>query len=130
MFPHTVTVFNIVKTGANDIAYNRKVVDNVFFYTKKIISQEGKGEKYTYAYNVIFSSEAIKFFLPIKDYELLENKSDYFTLKENDIIVLGIFNNINNLVDIQKSNSDYFLIKTISDNRYGDEELQNIEVTN
>ncbi len=29
-----------------------------------------------------------------------------------------------------KSNADYFLIKTVSENLYGEEDLQNIEVTN
>lgn len=125
MFPHTITIFNVV----ND-EYNKQVVNNVFYHVEKIIAKEDSGEKYNYAHNVIFSAEAIKKYLSKYEYKLLENKDNYFTLKENDIIVLGKYDkDISGLSDIQKSDVDYFLIKTISENKYGSEELQNIEVT-
>ncbi len=130
MFPHTITIFNLTKDNENNIIYNRKIVHDVFYHVQKIISQESNGEKYTYAYDVVFSEKAIKTYLELDNYEKLEDKSNNFTLKENDIIVLNEFEEISDLSDIQKTNAQYFLIKTISDNRYGDEELQNIEVTN
>lgn len=125
MFPHTVTVYNQI-----DGTFYKKVVNNVFFHIDKIISNEGKGDKYTYANRVIFSNIALNDYLSKEDYKNEENKENYFTLKNNDIIVLSEFDDISDLSDIQKANVDYFLIRTISDNRYGDEELQNIEVTN
>ncbi|MCI5543766.1 MAG: hypothetical protein MR405_07630 [Mollicutes bacterium] len=124
MFPHTITIFNLV----NDI-YNRKVVHNVFSHTDKIISQEGKGEKYTSAHRVIFSGNALNDYLTIDEYNKLSDKTNNFTLKNNDLIVIGEFKEIKELVDVTKTNVDYFLIKTISDNRYGSLDLQNIEVT-
>jgi len=116
MFPHTVTVFNVVREN-KEIKYHRKVVNNVFYRTQKIISQEGKGDKYTTVYDVIFSNVAIVSYLDYKDYILLEDKSKNFTLKENDIVVYGECEQISDLSDLQKSYKDYFLIRSISDNR-------------
>ena len=126
MFPHTVTIFNVNKSIDN-ISYHRQIVKNVFYHINKIISEEGKGEKYTYAYDVIFSSEALLKWLPKQDFK---NESDTYTLRENDIVVLGEFEEVKDLSDLQKSDADWFLIKTVSENLYGDEELRNIEVTN
>lgn len=124
MFPHTITIFNLI----NDIYY-RKVVNDVFVTTKKIISQEGKGEKYIPVHNVIFSNTAMKDYLDVDSYKKLEDKKNNYTLRNNDIIVTGEFEDIDDLSDIQKTNVDYFLIKTISINNYGSDDLQNIEVT-
>lgn len=127
MFSHTVTIFNI--TYDNDkVIYNRKVISDVFYYKQKIISQEGKGDKYTYAYHIIFSKKALITYLDKSEYEILSDKTSNFTLKENDIVVLNECDTINDLIDLQKSNKDYFLIRSISDNRYGS--LANIEITN
>ena len=129
MFPHSITIFNIINEK-DKIIYNRKVVNAVFYYKKKLISQEGKGDKYTYAYHVIFSNEALKNYLEKDSYKLLNDKIDNYTLKENDIVVLGECDAIEDLLELQKSNKDYFLIRSIGDNRYGNESLQNMEITN
>lgn len=126
MFPHIVTVFNVIKSK-DSITYHRQVVEDVFFNKDKIISQEGKGEKYTSVYNVIFSNIALKKW---KNKQEFSGEEDTYTLRENDIIVLGEYNNISDLSNLQKSNADYFLIKTVSENLYGEEDLRNIEVTN
>ena len=120
MFPNTVTIFNVINSKES-IKYHRQVVSDVFYHKNKIISQEGKGEKYTYAYNVIFSNIAL---LKWKDKRNFDGSSDTYTLRENDIIVLDEYG------EISESNMDWFLIKTTSENIYGDEELRNIEVTN
>jgi len=130
MFPHIITVFNVVTDNNGIVHYYKKEVSDVFAHTQKIVSQEGKGEKYTSAHDVIFSSIALNDYIDIDSYLKLEDKSNKFTLKSNDIIVIGTFSDITGLSDIQKTNADYFLIKTISDNRYGlDTNLNNIEVT-
>ena len=129
MFPHTITIFNVINNN-DSVSYNRKLVDNVFYTKQKIISKESNGDKFTTAYNVIFSSKALNDFLDNEDYINLEDKSKNFTLKENDIIVYGNCEQINDLIDLQRSYKDYFLIRSIGDNRYGTDELQNIEVTN
>jgi len=126
MFPHTVTIYNVIK-NENSICYHKNVVSDVFYHVKKIIAQDGKGEKYTYAYNVIFSNLALGKYV---SKNMFEEKKDTYTLKENDIVVLGKYKDIKDLSELQKSDVDYFLIKTISENFYGDIELQNIEVTN
>lgn len=125
MFPDKVTIFNVV-----DDKYNRQIVDNVFFIKEKIISQDGNGDKYTSSYRVIFSHEALKKYLNVEQYIASEDKNNIFTLKENDVVVLGVCDPIKGLKDLQNSYKEYFLIRSISDNRYGDAKLQNIEVTN
>ena len=126
MFPHTITIFNVIKDKDN-VIYHRNVVSDVFYHVNKIISPEGKGEKYTYAYDVIFSSIALNKWVNKQDFEAKEYT---YTLRENDIVVLGEYKEIKDLIELQKSNTDYFLIKTVSENLYGDESLHNIEVTN
>lgn len=126
MFPHTVTVFNVIREK-DKIIYHRQVVFDVFCHVQKIISQESKGEKYTSAYDVIFSNQSLKKYVSKNDFKAIK---DIYTLRENDIVVLGEYKSINDLLELQKSNVDYFLIKTVSENLYGDDELQNVEVTN
>lgn len=125
MFPHTVTVFNVIQKVDKTI-YHRCVVSDVYHYEKQSISEEGKGEKISSIYNIIFSNIAIKKYVEKKNEKLDDNT---FTLKENDIVVYGEFEEIEDLLDIQKSDCKYFLIKSISDNRVGLEELQNIVVS-
>ena len=129
MFPHTITIFNITKENGI-VKYNRKIVNDVFYYTQKAISEEGKGDKYSYLYHVIFSNDALKDYLENSQYSKLEDKSNNYTLKEKDIIVLNECEEITDLLDLQNSDNNYFLIRKINDNRYGSDDLQNIEVTN
>lgn len=68
MFPHVVTVFNVIK-DKDSITYHRQVVNDVFYHQNKIISQEGKGEKYTTAYDVIFSNSALEKWKSKQDFD-------------------------------------------------------------
>lgn len=122
MFPHTVTIFNII----GDKFY-KQVVNDVFYHSEIIISQEGNGEKYQNAHRLILSNEAIKKYVEKRDFK---PNTDTFTLKVNDLVVKGEIDEIEDIADVQKAGYDYFLIKTISTNDdYGLEELRNIEVT-
>ena len=126
MFPHTVTVVNISDNN-NVLVFNNCIVNNVFFYSTKIISQEGKGENYSNTYNCIFSNESLKKYLKSTEYSM---KKDTFTLIKNKTIIVKGETNINNLGDLDKID-DWFYVKTISNNSdYGSEDLRNIEVTN
>lgn len=125
MFPHTVTIFNVIQKS-DKMLYHRCVVSDVYHYETQSISADRKGEKISSIYNVIFSNESLKKYVE----KLQENDNEnIFSLKENDIIVYGEFEQITDLLDIQKSNYKYFLIKSISDNRVGSEELRNIVVS-
>lgn len=120
MFPHTVTVINI----SNDDKLICKKVENAFYISEKIISQEGNGEKYTNTHRCIFSKKAIE---PI----CKERENPYtFSISINDIVVKGIVN-VENMQQLKELNVDFFKVKTISDNSdYGIiEDLKNIEVT-
>lgn len=126
MFENTVTVFNVVK-DKDKVIYHRQVVNNVFYHKEKMISQEGKGDKYTNAYDVIFSKIALVKWKSKQDFD---NFDDTYTLRENDIVVLNEYKKISDLKELQQSSVDWFMIKTVSENLYGDLELHNIEVTN
>lgn len=126
MFEDTVTVFNVIK-DKDKVTYHRQVVNNVFYHKDKIISQEGRGDKYTNAYDVIFSNIALEKWKSKQDFN---NSNDTYTLRENDIIVLNEYKEISDLKELQQSSADWFMIKTVSENLYGDLELHNIEVTN
>lgn len=120
MFPHTITIFNIVNGR-----YFREVVSDVFYISEKIVSQDGNGEKYTNTHRVIFSKESLNKYVDKSDFEV---NTDTFTLKINDIIVKGEIDEIKDINDLK--DYDCFRIKTISDNSdYGNEYLRNIEVT-
>lgn len=126
MFEDTVTVFNVIK-DKDKVTYHRQFVNNVFYHKEKIISQEGKGDKYTNAYDVIFSNIALEKWKSKQDFD---NSDDTYTLRENDIIVLNEYKEISDLKELQQSSVDWFMIKTVSENLYGDLVLHNIEVTN
>lgn len=126
MFENTVTVFNVVK-DKDKVIYHRQVVNNVFYHKEKMISQEGKGDKYTNAYDVIFSNIALVKWKSKQDFD---NSDDTYTLRENDIVVLNEYKKISDLKELQQSSVEWFMIKTVSENLYGDLELHNIEVTN
>lgn len=126
MFEDTVTIFNVIK-DKDKVTYHRQVVNNAFYHKEKIISQEGKGDKYTNAYDVIFSNIALEKWKSKQDFD---NSDDTYTLRENDIIVLNEYKEISDLKELQQSSVDWFMIKTVSENLYGDLELHNIEVTN
>jgi len=126
MFEDTVTVFNVIKEK-DKVTYHRQFINNVFYHKEKIISQEGKGDKYTNAYDVIFSNIALEKWKSKQDFD---NSDDTYTLRENDIIVLNEYKEISDLKELQQSSVDWFMIKTVSENLYGDLVLHNIEVTN
>lgn len=126
MFEDTVTVFNVIKEK-DKVTYHRQFVNNVFYHKEKIIFQEGKGDKYTNAYDVIFSNIALEKWKSKQDFD---NSDDTYTLRENDIIVLNEYKEISDLKELQQSSVDWFMIKTVSENLYGDLVLHNIEVTN
>lgn len=126
MFPHTITVLN-VDTSAKPCIINNCVVEDVFFYNKKIIVQENKNENYSNTYNCVFSNESLKKYLKPKEYN---NTPDKFTLIENKTIIIKGKVSISKLDDLNQLDN-YFYVKTISDNSdYGDNDLRNIEVTN
>lgn len=126
MFPHTVTVIN-VDTSKNPCIINKCIVNDVFFYNKKIISQESKGENYSNTYNCVFSNRALEKYLAPNEYV---NTSDKFTLIENKTVIIKGNVSITSLDDLDGLDN-WFYVKTKADNSdYGEEELKNIEVTN
>ena len=126
MFPHTITVVNIYDDNGV-LIFNNCIVSDVFFYDKKIISQESKGENYSNTYNCVFSNESLKKYKKPKEYKA---ENDTFTLVENQTIIIKGIEEINSLTDLENIDK-WFYVKTISDDSdYSELSLRNIEVTN
>lgn len=128
MFPHTITLFNVYKKE-DKIYYHRTPINGVFFYKSNQVTEEGKGIANASQYHCIIPLEELEKYVERKVFNNSVDKSNIFTFAPNDIVVFGKFNDINNVSDLQKSTSDYFSIKIVNDNRYGNEGLQSIEVT-
>lgn len=126
MFPHTISVFNCI-TSENSVTINKCIVKDTFFYFKKVVSQENKGEVYSNVYNCVFFNQSLEKYLNPKEYN---GQTDKFTLIENETIIAKGDVNISSLDELNNLNN-WFYVKTISDDSdYGEEDLRNIEVTN
>lgn len=128
MFPHTITLFNIYKVGSQ-VHYHRNVINDVFFYKTNQVVDEGKGIVNASQYHCIIPLEKLNNYIERKAFNSLSDKNDKFTFSSKDIVVYGECDAITSINELQASTYDYFVIKTINDNRYGSEDLQNIEVT-
>ena len=106
MFPHIVTIYNIVESN-DSVSYHKCVVSDVFHYETQEIIKEEHGEKINSIYNVIFSEKSLTKYV---DKILIDSTPDVFSLNYNDIVVYGEFGEIEDIFDIQKAGVDYFLI--------------------
>lgn len=129
MFPHTVTLFNVYKKK-DIVYYHRTLLTGVFFYKSNLVVDEGKGIVNSSQYHCIIPLEQLTNYVDRKKFNALEDKISKFTFAPKDVIVFGECESINSINELQSSTYDYFTIKTINDNRYGSNDLQNIEVTN
>ena len=134
MFPHTITLFNVYKVDSK-VYYHRTLIEpndtienGAFFYKTNQVADEGNGIKNASQYHCIIPFEQLTNYVERKEFNILSNKTGKFTFAPNDIVVKGVCKEITSITELQSSTYDYFTIKTISDNRYGSEDLQNIEV--
>ena len=127
MFPHTITVVNKY-TLDSETKYHCTQIDGVFYYKSNNVSKEENGIKNTSKYNCIIPLSALNNYVDKKTFDNLEDKSNKFTLKNNDLIILGECDGISSASDLK--DYEYFPIININDNRYGSGDLQNFEVTN
>lgn len=135
MFPHTITLFNIYKIK-DKVCYHKTLIgpndttqNGVFFYRNNQVADEGRGIVNTSQYHCIIPLEHLNNYVDRKNFNSLSDKSDKFTFAPKDIVVFGECEDIESINELQTSTYDYFVIKTINDNRYGSENLQSIEVT-
>lgn len=93
MFPHTVTVMNKVDTY-DGVVYKPSVLVGVLFTSKKASSKilEGLGNKNTMQCTIPFGVVCDKPFTDPLVYSKLteEEKDNYWTLREDDIIIKSI----------------------------------------
>lgn len=128
MFPHTITIFNIYKQD-NKVIYHKTEINKTFFYKTDQIIIDGRGSSNTNKYHCIIPLTSLNNYVGKSTFYGLHDKKNKFTLSNKDIVVLGTCGEISSINDLQTSEYEYFVISTINDNRYGSEDLQNIEVT-
>lgn len=128
MFPHTITLFNVYKVK-DTVYYHKTLLTGVFFYKSNQVIDEGKGIKNNSQYHCIIPLEQLKDYIDRKEFNNLKDKTGKFTFSPKDIVILGEYEDITTINELQTSTSDYFMIKTVNDYRFGGENLQSIEVT-
>ena len=128
MFPHIVTLFNIYKVNG-EVCYRKTVFNNAFFYKTNQVIEEGKGIANASQFHCIIPLKQLTNYVERKEFNALIDKTDKFTFAPNDIIVKGECKEITSITELQSSINEYFAIKIVNDNRYGSENVQNIEVT-
>lgn len=134
MFPHTITLFNVYKVK-DKVYYHKTLIgpsgtneNGVFFYKTNQVIDEGKGIVNASQYHCIIPLENLNNYVDRKSFNILSDKKGKFTFAPKDIVVFGECEDIKSINELQTSTYDYFVIKTINDNRYGSEDLQSIEV--
>lgn len=128
MFPHTITLFNVYKKEKT-VYYHRTLLTGVFFYKSNQVIDEEHGLKNASKYHCIIPLEQLKNYIDRKCFNNLTDKTNKFTFAPKDIVVFGECEDIKSISELQTSEYDYFMIRTVNDYRYGGEDLQSIEVT-
>lgn len=125
-----ITIYNLVpQKGIEKETYKLAQIEGVFFEKTREIADSENGIKKEDNINIYIPISSIKNLKKIykspKDYLKIEEKDKYYTFKPKDIIVKGLINNQNiTLKDLKDQYDDVYTIQSVSDNRYGSEELQ------
>ena len=89
MFPHTITIINYVREKGYSKAYY-KVLENVLYQDKQGI-KTGQQVSNTDNQGYVQIPESVEGYVPPHEYKLLVDKSEHWTLQENDKIVKGSY---------------------------------------
>lgn len=125
-----ITIFNLVpQSGTGKATYEKTQINDVFW--EKVIatadSENGlKKEDNIQIYIPIDSlSKLDKVYKTPKSFLKAENKNTCYTFQSKDIVIKGIIEEENvSLKELKEKYDDVYTIQSVSDNRYGSEELQ------
>ena len=129
-----ITIYNLIpQKGIETEYYIGTQIKDVFFEKTRGIAESENGIKKEDNINVYIPisslNEIHKIYESPKMFLNSKNTDDYYTFKPNDIIVKGLIYNENvTLKKLKEKYDDVYTIQSVSDNRYGSEELQHFYI--
>lgn len=119
----TITIYNRRAGSKTDFdSWNRTVLQGVHVYVDHKVSTGDSGLNSAEVYKIRIPSdvENADRYLPPEEYATAENPAEYWTIQNDDYIVLGIYNQeIEKPADLKKISQRYCKVLSWSDNRFG-----------
>lgn len=125
-----MTIYNVIpQKGTEREIYKRTEIKNVFWNESREITNSENGVKKEDAIRIMIPLESLnsleKIYKSPKAWLSAQKKDDAYTFKQKDIVVKGIVKDeITTAKDLEQKYDNVFSISSISDNRYGSEEMQ------
>lgn len=123
MFPHTITVCNLVKDNDDTLYYTTVIEDTLFEYkSNAVVTNEGVSLANTILVVIPFDFISEKSFISGKKYSLLDasERGKYFTLREGDFIIKGSVEETTlSLSEITNNYEDFTKISSVDTFDYG-----------
>ena len=123
MFPHTITVCNLVKDDDDTLYYTTVIEGTLFEYkSNAVVTNEGVSLANTILVVIPFDFISEKSFISGKKYSLLDasERGKYFTLREEDFIIKGSVEETTlSLSDITSNYEDFTKIASVDTFDYG-----------
>lgn len=118
-----VTVYNRISGDASNYdTWHRTVLHGVHVYVdhKTALSDNGLNSAEVYKIRIPADIVEADQYLPPEEYAELENPAEYWTIQNDDHIVLGeCTKNIEKPADLQKMSQRHCKVLSWSDNRFG-----------
>lgn len=131
MYTNTdITLFNAYIDSDDITHYNKTVIHNANWQSKKVSSVSDKGLNSANETNIFIPVLAIceKQYIEPKKFNKLTDKAGYFTFKAQDKVIKGIFEGeIKSEKDFNKLDN-VATILTVSDNRFGSLNMQHFQL--
>lgn len=130
-----MTIYNkIPQQGTGREIYKRTEIYNVFWNESRDITSSENGIKKEDTVRVMIPLESLhtikKEYKSPKLWLSEKNKENYYTFKHKDIIVKGIIKEeITTAKELEQKYDNVFAITSISDNRYGSENMHHFFLT-
>ena len=129
-----ITIYNLIpQQGIEKENYIKTQIKEVFFEKTRGIAESENGIKKEDNINVYIPIDSLnnlnKSYKSPKEFLNTNEKSNYYTFKPKDIVVKDLIDDDNvTLKELKKKYDDVYTIQSISDNRYGSEELQHFHI--
>lgn len=129
-----ITIYNLIpQKGIEKESYIKTQIKNVFFEKTRGIADSENGIKKEDNINVYIPITSLdnleKSYKSPKEFINSKERDKYYTFKPKDIVVKGLIEDDNvTLKELKEKYDDVYTIKSISDNRYGSQELQHFQI--
>lgn len=129
-----ITIYNLIpQKGIEKESYIITQIKDVFFEKIRGIADSENGIKKEDNINVYIPTDSLSkleknYKLP-KEFINSKERDKYYTFKPKDIVIKGLIDDNNvTLKELKEKYDDVYTIQSVSDNRYGSEELQHFYI--